>query len=351
MRCHACLLTSGFLLVAALLATSVAGTSAADVKDAKKPVAVPAVETKGVKPELKKEGPAAKDSSDESGAKPHVVKRGPLRIEVALDGTFEAQNMTELALHPQEWTGFSVLKAVEHGAIVRRGDLLLAMDPEKIDRAIADLRTEIQLSDLSEKQAEQQLAALEKSAPLDMEANQRTLRAAQEDWRQYLAVDKPLSAKWADVALLMAKETLEYQEEELRQLEKMYRADDLVEETERIVLKRTRNAVDRARFSLEYAQVMHDEMMKFGLPRQEDRMKEATQRAEIEHSRLKITLPLAVNKQRHRVRETQGSTGAGRREARQVVGRPRRNDGQVAGRRHCLLWPLCPREVVRRLVR
>ena len=292
MRCHARSLISGCLLVAALLAGPAAWARAADAKDSKKPAGGPVAE-KGVKP-------AAKDASDESGAKPtpHVVKKGPMRIEVALDGTFEAQNVTELALHPQEWTGFTVLKAVEHGAVVRRGDLLVAMDPEKIDRAIADLRTEIQLSDLSEKQAEQQLAALEKAAPLDMDANQRTLRAAQEDWRQYLAVDKPLSAKWADFTLTMAKEALEYQEEELRQLEKMYKADDLVEETERIVLKRTRNAVDRARFSLEYARVMHDEMLKFGLPRQEDRMKEATQRAEIEHARLKISLPLAVSKQR-----------------------------------------------------
>ncbi len=63
--------------------------------------------------------------------------------------------------------GLSVLKAVEHGAVVKQGDLVLALDTEKIDRVIADLRTELELNELALKQAAAQLAALEKIAPLE----------------------------------------------------------------------------------------------------------------------------------------------------------------------------------------
>ena len=57
----------------------------------------------------------------------------------------------------------------------------------------------------------------------------------------------------------MAKDTLEYEEEELRQLEKMYKADEATEETEKIVLKRARDTVKRAKFVLERTQAECDE--------------------------------------------------------------------------------------------
>ncbi len=100
----------------------------------------------------------------EAAAKPSTqkLKKGPFRIEVSLDGIFEAQNQAELFIRPQEWAAFSVLKAVEHGAVVKQGDLVLALDTEKIDRVIADLRAEVELNELALKQATAQLAAMEK---------------------------------------------------------------------------------------------------------------------------------------------------------------------------------------------
>ena len=73
----------------------------------------------------------------------------------------------------------------------------------------------------------------------------------------------------------MAKDMLEYEEEELRQLEKMYKADDLGEETEAIVLKRARDSVKRAKFGLEMPKSSTTTFRKFSLPRQEERIKEA----------------------------------------------------------------------------
>jgi HlyD family secretion protein len=249
--------------------------------------------------ETKGAAAAAKDSAEEA-AKPasHRVKKGPFRIDVTLEGVFEAQNMSEISVRPQEWAGLSVLKAVENGAAVKRGDLLLALDTEKIDRAITDLRTELQLGELALKQAEQQQQAVEKLAPLDFEIAQRTQRNAEEDLKQYVDVDKPLSLKSVEFMLQSTKDYLEYEEEELRQLEKMYKADDLVEETEAIVLKRARDAVKRAKFMLVRAQAQHDEVLKLTLPRYEERIKDVTQRANIEWNRAKVSLPLALNKYR-----------------------------------------------------
>ena len=56
------------------------------------------------KPTAEKEA-AAK----ETAAKPSTLKlkKGPFRIEVALDGVFEAQNQAELFIRPQEWVAVS----------------------------------------------------------------------------------------------------------------------------------------------------------------------------------------------------------------------------------------------------
>ena len=233
---------------------------------------------------------AAKDAAKKEAAKPsdeskpttEKVKKGPFRIEVKLDGVFEAKNMTELCLRPEEWSGLSVLKAVEHGATVKRGDLLLALDMEKIDLAIADQEKDFQLATWSMTEAEETLKALEKSAPLEMEAADRGNRVAHEDLKQFFEMEKPLALKTAAMVLEIAKDTVEYEEEELRQLEKMYKADEATKETEKIVLKRARDSVKKAKFLLERTQAEADDFLKFFVPRREDRLKEATQRADIE---------------------------------------------------------------------
>ena len=243
-----------------------------------------------------KDSSTSKDATDDS--KTHRVKKGPFKIEVTLDGAFGPEKMTELILRPEEWTAFLVAKAVEHGSTVKKGDVLLTVETEKIDRVIADLESDIRLSDLGFKQAEQQLALAEKSTPLDLEAARRARRISKEDRKQFFDVEKPMSVKITDFSLQMAKDILEYQEEELRQLEKMYKADDLTEDTEKIVLKRTRDNVKRAKFNLEYTQAMYDEARKFTLPRNEERINEMSKRAAMEWKRTKDSLPLNLSKQR-----------------------------------------------------
>ncbi len=228
----------------------------------------------------------------------HTVEKGPFKIQIKLDGVFEGQTMTEVVLRPKTWSDFSVLGAVEHGARVNRGDLLVTLDLEKIDKAIADLRTQQKLADLALKQAQQQLQLLGKSTPLDLQASQRAGRVAKEDSKFYFKVGRPLALKSAHHMLERARQRVEYEEEELRQLEKMYKADDLTEETEEIILKRARNSLEQAKFYLESAKIGHDRALKFELPRRDESVKESAQRCDLQWNKAKVALPLALRKQR-----------------------------------------------------
>ncbi len=269
-------------------------------KDAGKEPAKDAAVKKDAGKEAAKEPEKKEPAKTDAAPKPPTekVKKGPFRIEVKLDGVFEARNTTELCLRPEEWSGLTVLKAVEHGAVVKRGEVLLTLETDKIDHAIVEQEKELQIDALSLKQAEEALQAVEKSAPLDMDATRRANRVAQEDLKQFYAVERKLAFRSADMAVQTAKDLLEYEEEELRQLEKMYKADEATKETEKIVLKRARDSVKRAKFMVERTKAETDDFLKFVVPRREDKLKETAQRAEIDWNRTKVVLPMTLNKHR-----------------------------------------------------
>jgi len=262
----------------------------AEKEDAAGPEKPETDQSKAERAEAEKPEPAKPDA--------YTVKKEPLRIELGLDGVFEAAKATGISLRPEAWSTLKVLKAVEHGTVVEKGDLLLALELEKIDQAIADLRTENELADLSLRAAEQQLRSLEQTTPMDLEAAERAYRVAKEDAEYYFEVARPLNVKAADFSLKSAEEYLEYQREEVRQLEKMYKADDLTEETEEIILKRARNALERAEFRFEEAKIQYKRSKSVTIPRQDETVKESFKRAEVAVENARAGIPTTLEKLR-----------------------------------------------------
>jgi HlyD family secretion protein len=205
--------------------------------------------------------------------------REPIRVEVTLPGFLEAKKRTEVLLDPQAWTGFVVVRAVEQGARVRRGDSLVEFETDKMDEEIADLEAAQAASALALSGAEDEARWAEELKPLDLTAALRARSYAEEDLKLFLDVESPLSEKSAKNSVLQAKWNLEYVSEELRQLEKMYKADEITEETEEIVLLRARRDVESARFGLEVTEVRSDGILKVSLPRQKEAAIEAAKRA------------------------------------------------------------------------
>ena len=75
--------------------------------------------------------PAASDKKSESSL-PHTVARGALKNRVPLDAVVEAAEMAPIKLEPKVWTDLTVLEAVSHGARVKKGDVLVKLDTEKM---------------------------------------------------------------------------------------------------------------------------------------------------------------------------------------------------------------------------
>lgn len=286
-----------------------AGESAGKLADkpAEKPADKP-IEKRPDKPDQKAKKAAEKTSPADSkppgppapseAAGPVTVKREPVRVELVIRGAFEARTMAEVAVRPQVWQTLEVQSAVEHGATVKKGQVVVQFDCKKIDEEIADLKLKQGLGELALKQAIENLKALEASTPLDLKQAERALQTAKEDLERFVRTDRALAERSAEFSLKQAEQILEYEREELRQLEKMYKADELTEETEEIVLKRQRNAVKAAEFRLEVAKANYRDTMKFDLPRRAEAVQQAAIRADISAGKARVLLPLALDQAR-----------------------------------------------------
>src|SRR5262245_61108588 len=239
----------------------------------------------------------AKEEKPEPG-KTHTVARGPFRLEVSLPASIAAQSTHEISIDPDSPQQLALREVVPHAARVAKGQTLLKFDTLKLDEQIRDLEAARALADLTLQQARRELEILTKSAPLDAELATQAKQQADEDLDRFEKLDRAFTEKEAAFGLKSANQYLEYTQEELKQLEKMYKADDLTEETEEIILKRARNDVEQMKFYVERANFMHDRELQVELPRFLVTHKRAAAQAGLVLERTKLTQPLAIAKQK-----------------------------------------------------
>ena len=283
------LLTLGLLSVGLLFGGSIASA------DASSKSANPKAEASQEKTEEKTE------------RKTLTVRHQPLKITFETEGTFVARKMEEVRLAPESWTNFEILEVVPHGATVSQGEVVIRFDGEKLKQALSDLELELHLNELSLMQAEQGLPRKEKSIRDSFTAAERALAEATLAYKNYLEIDRAIMVKGIEMQLKGAQQSTENAREELRQLEKMYEADDLTEETEEIVLKRQRAAVEHAEFSLERAILFHERGLALKVPRSDLDEKIALERAEVAFDRAKTTLDTGLSQARYELEKLKRS--------------------------------------------
>ncbi|MBX3440836.1 MAG: HlyD family efflux transporter periplasmic adaptor subunit [Planctomyces sp.] len=237
-------------------------------------------------------------AQDSAAPKTHTVETAPFRVTVDLSGVFEQDSMTELRLTPKAWSKFVVKSVVPQGTRVAAGDAVLVLESDDLENAIRDAEYAVTLGRLSLSQAQEEMKVLEASLPLDLEAAERAKKYSDEDLEYYRTVGAELQKRLAERSMRMAQEQLEYAQEELNQLEKMYKADDLTEETEEIILLRTRRDVEHATFSAETAKLRFDKSTNLDMPREKLQAENSAVRQNLALQRAKVALPSAVEQKR-----------------------------------------------------
>ncbi len=212
-------------------------------------------------------------ATDKDTRKTYEVVPKPIKIEETLDGAFVSENMKQISLWPEQWSTFKIEEVVAHGTKVQEGETLIRFERKDLLESIADLELALHLSEQKMIRSEQEIPQNKRTLERQLADAEENLRRVEEDYQRYKETEREQSIDSAKMRLKSSKFNLDYYRDELEQLEKMYEADDLTEDTEEIILRRQRFRVERAEFYFELSKYNHDKTLRVTIPRR-DRDKE-----------------------------------------------------------------------------
>ena len=167
-------------------------------------------------------------------------------------GTVAPAAPAPLALWPREFSGeLLVLEALPQGASVAQGDVLVRLDTERIERAIRDAELNLHSAEIAHQGLLERNALASAAAELELTHARARLERAQLALEAYRTREAEFTARNDELRERYERQSIEDREDELEQVEAMYAADELVDATEEIVLKRSRRDLETARFSTE----------------------------------------------------------------------------------------------------
>ena len=266
-------------------------SSADDSKDPKKDEAP--------KDDPKKNDPKKDDAKDDA---PELVtaEKGTFAVVLELDGVLDAKTSTAVEVHADVYGGELEAKSAPIAAptLVHAGDLLVAFDTEKIDDQIAQAKRELEVSRVAYERAKEE-------AKRDAEDDARALarskterERAVESLEYFNKTERARRVLEGEIELKSSEDSVQDQKEELDQLRKMYKADDVVEETEAIVMRRSERSLARSEKYLAIRREGHERLLKVELPRELEDREHAAATAVASDDKLGVTLPLDLEKAR-----------------------------------------------------
>jgi HlyD family secretion protein len=228
-----------------------------------------------------------------------TVEERPFLIEAVFNASVMPVNeVTLLRIDADGWQDFRFTELAEHGAPIAKNGLLASFDTEEIDRKLDDTRRAIAAGTLAVAAAEQQLATLTKTAPHRLDATKRAAEIASEEHAYFTETRRKAEEETATQRLKRSKQILENQQEELRQLTKMYQADDITEETEEIILTRQKDDVAAAEFALRMATLDQKRTLEIGLPREAVTLANNERDTTIAHKNAEVEIPRSIEEKK-----------------------------------------------------
>jgi HlyD family secretion protein len=224
-----------------------------------------------------------------------TVEKRPFFIEKTFSATALPDDACQLiCLTPAIWKEFTLLEIAAHGSRVSAGDLLIRLDAKEIDEKITDLTNSHSASTHTLAQAEQDLALLIRATPDRLAAARRAATIAQEENAYFTATRRKAEEEKAAQNLKISEQILSNQREELKQLTKMYEADDITENTEEIILIRQQDAVAAAEFALRMEMLEHKRTLNVSLPREAKLLEETEREAVLALAKIEDESPRAI---------------------------------------------------------
>jgi HlyD family secretion protein len=231
------------------------------------------------------EATARSDSKKESTISVH---RGSLANAVDAQGYFEPAEPYDLRIRPKVYAGELTIKSIAaNGAAVKKGDIILEIDPATIDKQLAAVDNEVAAAhaNLAKSQADAKIGQAQDELALKMqtEATQR----AEDEVKWFHDVDGPNLLLQNEQGVKNVKANVDDQQDELNELKKMYKSDDLTTDTADIVVKRAVRNLENTKIALKIATENAQKVKDYIYPARKENVLEAAKQSEQQLEALK----------------------------------------------------------------
>jgi HlyD family secretion protein len=208
-----------------------------------------------------------------------TIKESPFVIKKTFKGRVFSSEVEKIKITGEAWAKWVVEEAAAHGTAVKKGDLLIRFKSTVFDAALIEKRRALETQELNLIKMRKTYEINLKKMNLELEKFQLGADLSTKESSIYKDKGQKQEAFAYKQQLVDTKLALEYQMEELNQLEKMYKADNITEETEEIVVKRQRNAVKRMKDRIKAVELLLEQALSYKIPQSEFTVKYKKQKA------------------------------------------------------------------------
>lgn len=234
----------------------------------------------------------------------YIIKSEPLEAKLTMKATFLPLDSQAIRLSPKQWQSFVIADLVKHGTPVKAGDTLISFERDDYDKALIEKKEAAKIRKLTLDQAEQDFETFKIKSAHSLEGLKLAQDREKEELDDFNEVSRASKEEMAKQRVEMAKLGLSYQEEELKQLLKMYEEDGITEETEEIILKRQRTAVKREKLNLKRANKIAKWTLEKIIPREGVDLERSFNAAKLAYENAKKDTPRALKKKELALEET-----------------------------------------------
>lgn len=187
-------------------------------------------------------------------------------------GTFVPADFEAVSIWPQVYSGELLVTEVQpHGASVQKGDVIATLELRSIDEQIHQAELETRSARIRHRGVVAKNAIDDDAAEAAREQAQSSLDRARRTLEGWTKREIPFARRGDEISKKSEAAGIDDQKDELSQLEKMYSADELVDATEEIVMKRAKRRLaiseeaqgltgDRRQYRIDYDEAMQTEV-------------------------------------------------------------------------------------------
>lgn len=256
-----------------------------------------------------------KSSETESATKPsqetQSVHRGTLTVAVDGTGYLEPVDPLEVRIRPKVYGGeLTIAHVVPNGSAVKKGDVILEIDPTHARKQLDAIENENEIAHAGQTKVEADAKIAEQTDALNLRMQTDATRQATDEVKWFETVDGPQELEIADLMVKNSKANMDDQQDELNELKKMYKGDDLSTDTADIVVKRAVRSLEMAKASYQMQVDRSRKTKTYVYPAMRERVNDAAKQADQQLESLKIAQAQAKVVREASLKATRAATEA-----------------------------------------